>query len=86
MAGLRVAMIHPYGKSITVVDPPANEQRPSGLLIPAGVDEFSVGIVVDGNDSGIPPGSLIYYHKHHGTEIKDCRVVCENCIIAWEDA
>lgn len=78
--------IHPYGSKIAVVDSPAKDETMSGLILPVGVDEYSVGVVCDGGTTDIPDGSLVYYHKGHGIEIKDVRIVNTDCIIAWEEA
>lgn len=82
--------LHPYGPRTLVVDPPAEPQRPSGLYLPVGVDDFAVGIVVESGDcpgmDGLPAGSVVYYQKGCGDVIGSQRVIDNRCIIAWEPA
>jgi hypothetical protein len=85
-----VKSLHPYGPRALVVDPPAEPQRPSGIILPAGVDEYSVGIVLESGDApgwdSLPSGSVVYYWKGHGVEIGGNRVIGLESVIAWEPA
>lgn len=51
MAELLRGDLVPCGPRLLIVDPPANNQRPSGLFLPHGVGDTAIGIVLrDGRD------------------------------------
>lgn len=79
--------VHPFGNRCVVSDPPADDQTPSGLILPVGVDDYAVGIVIEmEGDNALAAGSVVYYHKGHGVVINGVRVIGNECIMAWEPA
>lgn len=82
--------LHPFGPRLTVVDPPADDQRPSRLIVPETARSVPRGIVLETSEGvGLEPGCLVYYECGcHGCarEVDGVKVISAECVIAWEDA
>lgn len=90
--------IHPWPGKILVKDPPLNNQRPSGLILPVDVGDHSIGIVMehaknhfdDDNVRHLDPGDVIFYKKGTGMalqyEEEEFRIIDQDTVVAWEEA
>lgn len=81
-------MIKPYGQRVAVVDPPAEDQTSSGLILPPGTERLNRGIVIGVGDEvpHLSEGDMVWYGDGCGLEIDDLKVLPADCIIAWEAA
>lgn len=83
-------MIKPVGSRILVADPPADNQRDSGLIVPDHYDRVKVGIVMDFNEIAIglelnlSKGDVIYYSEGCEVRIKDMVLVDAHHVVATE--
>lgn len=82
-------MINPVGERVAVVDPPAEQQRESGIIVPVPLEEYHVGIVIKVGDTGlihsnIQEGDKVYYPASCAKQIGDTKIVDIDCIIALD--
>jgi hypothetical protein len=96
MASESTENVRPYGHRVAVVDVPADDKSPAGLIVPVGMVRLKRGIVTGCGvaptvlkflgDEGmqLEPGDLVWYLPDSGWTIGDTRIIDLECVVAVE--
>lgn len=76
----------PYGRRIIIQDPPAEEARASGLILPDGVAGITLGVLLAKGDEVpyLQKGDTIWYYKDRATVIGDRRLLDIDAVVAYD--
>lgn len=90
--GQRIAVVDPPADKQTssgLYLPEGADQVAVGIVVanPAAEDPFHsfMGEMYQQEIKSLKPGCKVYYHKGHGIEIKDTRILDVSCVIAYEE-